>query len=128
MLISKKNKCRSCGEFIKPFLRFGKMPIANAFYDKIDYKKQYFYNMDACFCKKCFCFQLLNVPKPSKMFHNKYAYFASTSIYMQNHWKKLSDVIKKNNKSNNLKIIIDIGSNDGIFLKNFVKSKSWLPF
>lgn len=121
------NKCKSCYKPIKPFLKFGKMPIANAFYMKKDYGKQYFYNMDACFCKNCFTFQLLNIPKPSQMFHKKYAYFASTSKFMQKHWQDLANKIKNKNKNNLSKIIIDIGSNDGIFLKNFTKNKNWIP-
>lgn len=120
-------KCKSCSIPIKPFLKFGKMPIANAFYKKKDFNKQYYYNMDVCFCKYCYTFQLLNVPKPNQMFHKKYAYFASTSKFMQKHWTDLAIKIKKKNKNNFKKIIIDIGSNDGIFLKNFIVEKNWLP-
>ena len=121
------DKCKSCNKPISPFLKFGSMPIANAFYNKADFNKQYFYNMDVCFCKNCFTFQLLSIPKPSQMFHKKYAYFASTSKFMQNHWTKLAIDIKKKNNTNLRKIIIDIGSNDGIFLKNFINDKKWLP-
>lgn len=122
-----KKKCKSCNEPIKPFLKFGKMPIANAFYSKKDFNNQYYYNMDVCFCKNCFTFQLLNIPKPKQMFHKKYAYFASTSKFMQNHWKKLSLQIKSIYKFNKSKLIVDIGSNDGIFLKNFTNNKNWQP-
>lgn len=120
-------KCKSCSKSIKPFFKFGKMPIANAFYKKADFNKQYFYNMDVGFCKHCFTFQLLNIPKPKQMFHKKYAYFASTSKFMQNHWSKLAKNIQKKNNNKDMKIIIDIGSNDGIFLKNFTKKKYWTP-
>jgi len=126
-MILKKNNCKSCGAQIKPFLDFGNMPIANAFYNLEDYKKQYFYRMKVCFCKKCFCFQLLNIPKPKQMFHQKYAYFASTSKSMELHWKNLAKDLKNQNKNKKNKIIIDIGSNDGIFLKNFTNSKYWTP-
>jgi methylation protein EvaC len=122
-----KEQCKSCGIAIKPFMKFGKMPIANAFYNKSEYNNQYFYDMDVCFCDSCFVFQLLNIPKPKKMFHKNYAYFASTSKFMQNHWSNLAKSIKRNNNNNVIKLIIDIGSNDGIFLKNFVNNKNWLP-
>ena len=117
------DKCKSCNKPIRPFLKFGSMPIANAFYKKVDFKKQYFYNMDVCFCKNCLTFQLLNIPKPSQMFHKKYAYFASTSQFMQNHWTKLAINIKKKNNSNLRKIIIDIGSNDGILLNQKISNR-----
>ena len=121
------DKCNSCSKIIKPFMKFGRMPIANAFYNKTDFNNQYFYDMDVCFCKNCFVFQLLNIPKPKKMFHKKYAYFSSTSKFMQNHWKNLATIIKNNNNNNEIKLIIDIGSNDGIFLKNFINKKNWEP-
>jgi len=121
----KTSKCRACQNKIKPFIKFGKMPIANAFYLKANYQNQYYYNMEVAFCSKCFCFQLINIPQSKLMFHSKYAYFASTSKHMENHWKALSAKIKKKCNNNNNKIILEIGSNDGIFLKNFAKLKRW---
>jgi methylation protein EvaC len=118
-------KCKSCKNPINPFINFGKMPIANAFYNKKDFNKQYYFDMKAAFCKKCFCFQLINIPNRKLMFHENYAYFASTSKFMQIHWQKLAYKIIKKFKNNKNHTIIEIGSNDGIFLKNFSKSKKW---
>ena len=47
------NKCRVCFKPIKKFMSFGKMPIANSFIKKDKFKKQYFYDMEAGFCKNC---------------------------------------------------------------------------
>ena len=47
------SKCRVCFKPIKKFMSFGKMPIANSFIKKDKFKKQYFYNMEAGFCKNC---------------------------------------------------------------------------
>ena len=118
-------KCRLCNNSIKPFIDFGKMPIANAFYFKKDYNKQYYFDMKVASCSRCYCFQLVNIPDPKLMFHENYAYFASTSKFMQIHWRKLSDKIKKKFKDNKHNTIIEIGSNDGIFLKNFSNIKKW---
>ena len=94
------DKCRLCNNSIKPFVDFGKMPIANAFYFKIDYNKQYYFDMKVASCSRCYCFQLVNIPNRKLMFHENYAYFASTSKFMQIHWRKLSDKIKKKFKDN----------------------------
>ena len=103
-------------------MSFGKMPIANSFLDKTDIKKQFFYEMLVAFCQNCFTFQLLNVPKPKQMFNENYAYLASTSKVMKNHWKNLSKQIKKKYNLNKNSFVVEIGSNDGIFLENISNS------
>ena len=99
-------------------MSFGKMPIANGFLKKKDFKKEYFFNMEVGFSKDISLFQLNNHPKPKLMFNKNYPFFTGSSKGMINHFKKYSNWIKKNylkNKSN----LIEIGSNDGTFLSNF---------
>ena len=55
------------------------------------------------------------------MFNNKYPYRSSMSKTMQTSFKNLSDIIKKKFKP---KKILEIGSNDGSFLKNFNKNET----
>ncbi len=98
------------------------MPIANSFLDKAEIKNQFFYEMLVAFCQNCFTFQLINVPKPQQMFNENYAYLASTSKIMKNHWKNLSAKIKKNYNLNKNSFVVEIGSNDGIFLENISNS------
>ncbi len=102
-------------------MSFGKMPIANSFIKKNQFKKQFFYNMEAGFCKTCFTFQLIKVPKAKMMFNKNYAYLASTSNVMKKHWNKLSKKIIKKSKLNKKSFVVEIGSNDGIFLENIAK-------
>ena len=54
------------------------------------------------------------------MFNDKYPYRSSTSKTMRVHLKKLSNIIKKSKP----KKILEIGSNDGCFIKNFKKNKT----
>ena len=110
--------CKITKKKIKPFMSFGKMPIANGFLKKKDFKKEYFFNMEVGFSKDISLFQLNNHPKPKLMFNKNYPFFTGSSKGMINHFKKYSNWIKKNylkNKSN----LIEIGSNDGTFLSNF---------
>ena len=105
---------------IKFIMSFGKMPLANKFLSKNDFDKEKFYNMDVGFDEKVSLFQLLNTPEPEDMFDENYAFFSSTSNYMQKHFFDYSEFLKKNylNRASKNKII-EIGCNDGIMLQNF---------
>jgi methylation protein EvaC len=44
--------CKITNKKIKPFMTFGKMPIANGFISKQNFKKEYFYEMNVGFSKE----------------------------------------------------------------------------
>ena len=113
------NKCRVCNSNIKEFMSLGEMPIANAFVAKDNSNKQFFYHLKISFCKKCYTFQLIDIPKPEQMFNENYAYLSSTSSAMIEHFSELSSKIISNPAFSRNSFIVEVGSNDGIFLKNF---------
>ena len=117
-------KCRVDGSHCKTFLDLGKMPIANGFFKKNDKKKEYFFNLKAAFNEKLSLFQIVEFPSPKKMFNKNYPFFSSSSQNMIDHFKKFSDFIKKKYLNKN-SLILEIGSNDGTFLKNFDKKRSY---
>ena len=84
-------KCRICSAEVIPFLDFGKMPIGNAFVKEKEFLNEFFYHMQVAVCPSCFTMQVLDVPDPQKMFHDSYAYFASTSAYMLDHFRMMSE-------------------------------------
>ena len=110
--------CKITNKKIKPFMTFGKMPIANGFISKQNFKKEYFYEMNVGFSKEISLVQLLNHPKPKQMFNKNYPFFTGSSKGMISHFENYAEWIKKkfNKKINNL---VEIGSNDGTFLSNF---------
>ncbi len=110
-------KCKVTGQKIPIVFNFGKMPIANNFSKQID--KKNFYQMKIAFNERNGLFQLVNAPKPVKLFNSNYAFLSSTSNSMKIHFKEISNKIKKKLKKNSR--IMEIGSNDGIFLQNFKK-------
>ncbi len=110
--------CKITRKKIKPFMSFGKMPIANGFLKKENFKKEFTFKMEVGFSKKISLFQLNDHPKPDLMFNKNYPFFTSSSKYMVKHFKEYAKWIKKN-YSDNVNNIIEIGSNDGSFLKNF---------
>ena len=103
-------------------MSFGKMPIANGFLKKKDFKKEFFFKMEVGFSKDLSLFQLNDHPKPKAMFNKNYPFFTGSSKGMIKHFKEYSDWIKRYylKKGNNL---IEIGSNDGTFLSNFNNNK-----
>ena len=113
--------CKITKSAIKPFISFGKMPIANGFLNKENFSKEFFFDLEVGFSEKCSLFQLKDHPTPEQMFNNKYPFFTGSSEAMKIHFQKYSDFLKKNYINNNSKII-EIGSNDGTFLKNFKNS------
>ena len=117
-------KCRISGDKLIKFLDLGKQPLGNGFLNsKKKFKTEYFYNLELGFSKKSSMVQLLKAPKKEKMFNNNYAFYSSTSSYMDKHFKKFADEIKNFLLKKKLKkpLIVEIGSNDGIMLKRFKK-------
>ena len=115
-------KCKILGNKIKPFMSFGKMPMANSFLKKKNFNKEFFYNLEVGFNSKNYLFQVNEHPKSKSLFNDKYPFYTSKSNYMVNHFKKYFKFVKKRYLKSNSKIV-EIGSNDGSLLKNFKKYK-----
>ena len=106
---------------IKKFLNLGPQPLANKYLSRSQIKKnfnEYFYNLKVGFNTKTKLVSILHTISSKKMFDNKYPYRSSMSKTMMNSSKKLSEKIKKKYNPN---FLLEIGSNDGGFIKNFSK-------
>jgi len=114
-------KCKITSETIEPFMTFGKMPLANGFLEKKDFDSEFFYEMSVGFCKKLSLFQLNEFPNPKKIFNKKYPFYTGSSEYMKLHFEKYAKWLQKEFLKSNSKLI-EIGSNDGTLLKNFVNT------
>jgi methylation protein EvaC len=103
------------------FLDLGLQPLANNYLNKKDLKKkEKKYRLKVGINTKT---KLVSINKPlsSKiMFNNKYPYRSSMSKTMIKSFVDLSKLI---NKKFSPKKILEIGSNDGSFIKNFSKKK-----
>jgi len=115
------HKCKITNKKISEVINFGKMPIANGFLKKKDFKKEFFYNMSVSFSEEMSLLQLNEHPKPTAMFNKNYPFFTSSSEFMKKHFERYANWVNSKYLKNNGKII-EIGSNDGTFLKNFLNS------
>ena len=104
------------------FLDLGLQPLANFYLNKSQVnKKQKKYKLIVRFDKKKHLVSIKKTFSSKMMFNNKYPYRSSMSKTMIRSFKNLSIKIKKKFKP---KKILEIGSNDGSFLKNFDKKIS----
>jgi len=101
-------------------MSFGRQPISNGFLTANQIPDEYFFQMDPAYCENCEMFQLTEQPAPEKMFHKNYAFFSSASRYMQAHFAKFADLVHEQVlKSREDPFVVELGSNDGIMLRNF---------
>jgi len=119
-----KHTCYICKDKAKSFMTFGQMPIANGFLPENQFNSEYFFEMEVAFCNQCKMFQLVNQPEPEQMFNENYAFFSGTSKLMATHFEKFANhVLDDYINDKNDPFVIEIGSNDGIMLKNFAQKK-----
>ena len=116
-----KNKCELCeNQNLEPILNLKKQPWCNDYSKKKIEKK---YPLKLFFCKNCSNLQLNYFLKKEIMFSN-HDYLSGDNIELKNHFQKVSNRIIKTFSKVKKKSILDIGSNDGTFLINFL-NKNW---
>jgi hypothetical protein len=103
-------------------LNLGEQPLANNYSDEI--KSQETYPLCLNTCKACFHSQLSVAVSPSLLFSN-YLYVSGTSITLKNYFLDLKDFIL--NRYGSKGKLLDVGSNDGTFLRVFEDS-NWNSF
>ena len=105
---------------MKQFLNLGQQPLANSFIKKKNItKKEKKFNLSVGFDEKNYLVSIVNTVSKEKMFNKNYPYKSSESKTMKNSFKSLANKIKQKYKPD---FIIEIGSNDGAFIKNFKRS------
>ena len=103
------------------FLDLGRQPIANRFLKKEDFKDEFFYDLQVGLDTETMLVTHMNYVDAPMMFNDNYAYRGSMSKTMVKHFAKFSDKIKLELHPNK---ILEIGSNDGVFIKNWNKENA----
>ena len=115
LIKSYKTDCRVCGGGLNHFLSLGLSPLANNLNNQKKANNE-MYPLDLNFCKQCFNSQLSVVVPPEKMF-DTYLYLSSTSELFRSHFINFAHKLKNDLNLNRDSILVDLGSNDGIFIK-----------
>jgi len=113
-------KCRSCGsEQIEKFLSLGEQPLANNFLREKDFPNEKRYPLTLVFCKNCSLVQLSEDSFVSReTIFTTYYYASSVAVGLREHFEKLaSDLTERYRLQGGDKLVVDIGSNDGVLLK-----------
>ena len=112
-------QCLICENEYQPFIDFGDMPIANAFATKEELKDEYTFPMKVGFCESCNMVQLIEQPDREKMFHENYAFSLQLKLH-ERAFQTFTSSVSELQGLNRNSFVVEIGSNDGTMLQNFV--------
>ena len=118
-------ECRICSsKNLDLVVNLGKQPWCNNFLTKSQLGKEKFYPLKLMYCNNCSLAQLSYTVKKEIMFSD-HTYLSGITNTLSNHFKKIcTNINKQFNYDKSKKSILDLGSNDGTFLKHF-KNIGW---
>lgn len=110
-----KAECRVCGKKdLQGILSLGMSPLANNL-PNTPSEDEDLYPLELNFCPNCKNCQLSFTVPASEMFDD-YLYVSSTSKAFRDHFSNMADKFVKDFDLNEDSFVVDIGSNDGVFL------------
>jgi hypothetical protein len=114
--------CRHCGTNLENvFLDLEFAPPSNSYLSQTDLDKpEVYYPLRVMVCHSCWLVQTQDYAKAEVFFNSDYAYFSSTSLSWLAHAKEYSDKIIADLQLNSNSKVVEIASNDGYLLKNFL--------
>ena len=117
-------KCRHCkSQLNNVFLDLGFAPPSNAYLKKDDLQKsEVYFPLKLYVCEHCWLVQTEDYAEAHQLFDDEYAYFSSVSSSWVEHSKQYSKMITEKLLLNENSFVVEIASNDGYLLKNFLQS------
>jgi C-methyltransferase-like protein/putative zinc binding protein/methyltransferase family protein len=118
---ARSNRCRFCGTSLwHSFVDLGMSPLCESYLraDQLN-QMEAFYPLHVYVCDRCFLVQLQAYVKAEDIF-SEYAYFSSYSDSWLEHARRYSDLMVKRFGLNQRSSVIELASNDGYLLRNFV--------
>jgi methylation protein EvaC len=97
------------------------MPLGNGFLLPEQFDREYHFNMKVAFCAACGMVQLVEQPDRERMFHDQYAFFSGTSVYMARHFEAFAKHVMRDYLPRENPFVVEMGSNDGIMLQHFFR-------
>lgn len=114
--------CRHCGTPLEhTFLDLGFAPPSNAYLSQLDLTKpEKYYPLKVKVCSHCWLVQTEDYAQADELFSADYAYFSSTSSGWLAHAAAYASAMIERFQLTTNSHVIEIASNDGYLLKNFV--------
>lgn len=114
--------CRHCGVALQHlFLDLGFAPPSNAYLKAEDLNRpETYFPLRIRVCDQCWLVQAEDYTRPEELFNSNYAYFSSTSSSWLAHAQLYAQSITARLGLGKDSFVIEVASNDGYLLKNFV--------
>ncbi|MEH3092993.1 MAG: class I SAM-dependent methyltransferase [Agrobacterium cavarae] len=115
-------KCRHCASELRcDFLDLGFAPPSNAYLTKEALSKpEVYFPLRLKVCEECWLVQTEDYASAETFFSSDYAYFSSASRSWLDHASRYTDMITKRLALSSESMVIEVASNDGYLLRNFV--------
>ena len=125
MRMTHNTECRICNsENLEKFLDLGDVALVSNFIPKeLLHKNEPIPNLSIYVCKNCWLAQVIDVPDPEDLFLNDYPYMTRFISTMVEHFAARAKEIIERFDLKDEDLIMDIGSNDGVYLSGFKKHK-----
>ncbi len=116
--------CRHCSKPLEHvFIDLGFAPPSNAYLSRADLSKpEKYYPLKVKVCTQCWLVQTEDYAQADELFNADYAYFSSTSSGWLDHAASYAKIVTQRFKLSGDSHVIEIASNDGYLLKNFLKA------
>ena len=117
-------KCRHCKAPLEQvFLDLGYAPPSNAYLNEADLRApETTFPLKLYVCDRCWLVQTIDYAEADELFSGDYAYFSSTSGSWLEHAARFTEMITKHLGLTRDSFVIEVASNDGYLLKNFVEA------
>jgi C-methyltransferase C-terminal domain/Putative zinc binding domain/Methyltransferase domain len=115
-------KCRHCqAEQTIPLVDLGSAPPSNAYLTRQTlHTPEKYFPLRVLVCTQCWLVQTEDYTQADELFSSDYAYFSSTSTGWLAHAAKYAEKMTQQLHLTQDSLVIEIASNDGYLLKNFV--------
>ena len=118
-----KLTCRSCGHTdLELILSLGRTPLADALLIEEQLRlPELIVPLDWVFCSNCSLVQITQSVSPEILFCRDYPYYSSVSKALLQHFGESAKELIESRKLNSDSLVIEVASNDGYMLRNFVE-------
>src|ERR1700687_4268876 len=117
------NCCHCSSPLEHVFLDLGFAPPSNAYLNVVDLRApELYFPLKLFVCDKCWLVQTEDYSRSDELFTKDYAYFSSVSTTWLAHARSYVDMITAQLSLGSNSFVIEVASNDGYLLKNFVAS------